>query len=60
MKLRINYPEIPVLAIAFSRGNDPMGFLVALIRGGCKAAFDLNFPTQCFCSHRGPYAAFCH
>jgi hypothetical protein len=48
MKLRINYPEIPVLAVAFTRGNDPMGFLIALIRGGCKAAFDLNFPTHAF------------
>jgi hypothetical protein len=45
---KLNYPAIPILGIGFSRGADVIGFLIALVRGGWEAAFDLDFPTHAF------------
>ena len=45
---KLDYPAIPILGIGFSRGADVIGFIIALVRGGWKAAFDLNFPSHAF------------
>jgi hypothetical protein len=48
MRRHLDYHKIPVLGVGFSRGADVIGFLIALVRGGWKAAFDLSFPTHAF------------
>jgi len=48
MKFKLNYPNIPILSVGFSRGNDLLGAGISLVRGGIKAVNDMSFPTHAF------------
>ena len=47
-KFRLNYPNIPILAVGFTRSNSFIGGAIRFIRGGFKAVGDKSFCNHAF------------
>lgn len=46
MKFELNYLNIPPLSVAFTRGLNPLGDIIGMVRGGMAGFMDISFPSH--------------